>query len=154
VNGLVLAFMAYWTHSRVVFGVVAAVTSGLCAVPVAAVVNGGWRHVFIAGSGALVFVCWCMLLGAVLGPTGASWSQPGRALDLRWCAIAGRYAARGALVAAGCGAVAGLVVGLLTYPPTSPAALVEGAILAVGPGAVIGAIVGLARRGCRSGVLR
>jgi hypothetical protein len=151
---MVLAGLARWTHSRLAFAVVGAVTSGLCAVPVAAAVNGGWQHVFVAASGALVFVCWCVLLGAVLAPAGAPSSQPGWAADLRWCAMIGRYAARGALVAAGGGAVAGLIVGLVAYPPTSAAALVEGAILAAGPGAVVGAIVGLARSACPSGALR
>jgi len=146
VNGMVLAGLARWTHSRPAFGVVAAVTSGLCAVPLAAAVSGGWQHVFVAGSGALVFVCWCVLLGAVLAPAGAPSNRPGWAADLRWCAMIGRCA--------GCGAVAGLIAGFSTYPSTAVAALVEGAIFAAGPGAVVGATVGLARSACPSGALR
>ena len=144
-NGLVLAFVARWTHSRLAFGVAAASTSGLYAVLAAAAVNGGLQHVFVLGSGALAFVGWCVLLGAVLGPLEAPSRQPDLTPEPGWCAMAALYAARGALVATGCGAIAGFVVGLFAYPLTSPAALVEGAILAVGPGAVIGAIVGLAR---------
>jgi hypothetical protein len=146
VNGLVLAGVARWTRSRRGFGVVAAVTSGLCAVAVAAAANGGWQPVFVLGSGALVFVCWCVLLGAVLGSVGARWAQPERAADLRRCALVSRYATCGGLVAAGCGAVAGLVLGLIAYPPAALAALIEGAIVSAGPGAVIGATIGLA--GC------
>jgi len=46
--------------------VVATVTSVLGAVPVAAAVDEGWQHVFVAGSSALVFVCWCALLSEAL----------------------------------------------------------------------------------------
>jgi lysylphosphatidylglycerol synthetase-like protein (DUF2156 family) len=144
VNGLVLAGLARWTRSRLGFGVVAAVTSGLCAVPVAAAAKGGWQHVFVLGAGALVFVCWCVLLGAILGSVGARWAQPERAADLRRCVLVSRYATRGGLVAAGCGAVAGLVLGLIAYPSAALAALIEGAIVSAGPGAVIGATIGLA----------
>jgi hypothetical protein len=146
VNGLVLAGVSRWIRSRLGFGVVAVVTSGLCAVPVAAAANGGWQHVFVLGSGALVFVGWCVLLGAVLGSVGARWAQPGRAADLRRCALITRYATGGGLVTAGCGAVAGLVLGLVVCPPAALAALIEGATVAGGPGAVIGATIGLA--GC------
>jgi hypothetical protein len=150
VDGLVLAATARWTHSRLAFGVVAAAVSGVCAVPPAAAVSGGWSHVFVLGSGALAFVCWCVLLGAVLGPAGARLSRPSRTPDLSWCATTGRCAARGALVAAGFGAAAGLILGLFAYPPTAPVALVEGAILAAGPGAVVGAIAGLLKWQCRA----
>lgn len=100
VNGLVLACLVQWTRSRLAFGAVAAVASGLCAVPTAAVVSGGWQHVFVAGSGAPVFVCWCMLLGAVLGPilpgsVGARGNDPGRVV--------------------GPGAVIGAIVGLARW---------------------------------------
>jgi hypothetical protein len=61
-----------------------------------------------------------------VSPSAQTWSE------VRW--IAGRGAGAGSII----GGLAGLGIGLATYPPTAPFAIIEGALFGVVPGAVCG----------------
>jgi hypothetical protein len=67
-----------------------------------------------------------------------SWFRREVQEPIRGLPVVPRHAAVGALLLGGAGAVAGLVVGLLAYPPTAVVAIFEVGV----PAAVVGALLG------------
>jgi hypothetical protein len=102
----------------------------------------------VAGSAAGLLIG--LLLIGIEGLMPAQWHAP-RPLRLslrpggrsaaavlgRAAAVLGRAVAIGAIGGGGLGAIAGLVVGLATHPPTAPFAVIEGGILCAVSGVVV-----------------
>jgi hypothetical protein len=137
VNGVTLAVVTRVTSSRWAARLVAAATSLACAVVPAYLTHASprWDWVVPAALGTV--------LAAVIGPFAGFGAQPvvlGPRFRTRPVSdVAGRIVVGGLVVGAGLGGVAGLVLGLIGYPPTAPFALVEGAIF----GSVSGVVVAL-----------
>jgi hypothetical protein len=130
-NALVLAGLDRCTPIGMVqAGVVAALTSAVAASLLALAVTR-------SGPVAVAAVPVAGGLGAVLGPVALR--RAGLVDRSRPC----RYAGFGATGFAVIGGAVGLVVGLVSYPPTAAFAFVEAAVLAAFPGVVAGAFVGM-----------
>lgn len=79
----------------------------------------------------------------LMGPSATAWvALPGPA----------RAAVTGAVVAGGAGGIVGLILGVTTYVPTTPFAIVEVGLPAAVVGAVIGLTAGLVSRAARRGI--
>ncbi len=141
VDAVALTALAGRTRSPWPARAVSAAISGAVAVLLAGHYSGppGWQQV-----ASLALLVAFAALGAALGPAiafGVS-PEPRTRRGRSPAALFGLILAWGTALAAGVGAVAGLVIGLLSYPPTAYFAVLELAVLAGVSGAVLACLVG------------
>ncbi len=144
-NGFAIAGVAAITPSRWNIRLsCAAITSSCAAALVFLNVAPQWAssHTW----GGLLFVLMCTVLAAAVAPFAAFGEQP---LNPRPLApqrsvaeLFRRALAIGAIGGVGVGAVVGLAIGIMTYPPTCMAALIEGGILGEVSGILLALMVG------------
>jgi hypothetical protein len=142
INGVTLAGSTTVTSSRWAARLVAALTSLACAVVPAYLMHASPRWDWI------VPLALGTVLAAGIGPFAAFGVQPvvlGPRFRTRSVSdVAGRIVVGGLIAGAGIGGVAGLVLGLITYPPTAPFAVIEGAIFGSVSGVVLALLVAAA----------
>jgi hypothetical protein len=94
--------------------------------------------------GLTVLVATAGVLGACLGPpiaVGPATATPRWADPAAVVALAKPVLVGGLAVGAGSGGLVGLGIGLVTYPPTSPVAMVEGALMGATTGLLLAFVV-------------
>jgi hypothetical protein len=138
-DAVVLIFLARSTRSKWAAGI----TSG-----VVAAAGLGWAStraepVDVPRPILALLMSIVVLLGAALGPLIAYGTAPapdGRPTGPGLADTVGRFLSWGAALGGAIGAVTGLVLGIRSYPPTSPVAAVEGAAFGAVNGLVLGCL--------------
>jgi hypothetical protein len=145
INGAVLVATTRRRPTPRAARIASTVTCLFIAVPISLVLNTLPLNRF-ASPAVLLLPLICAAVGGVLGPIAAFGIRPLDRLPGRrpLADVVRKIIVGGLALGAACGAVTGLIIGLLRWAPTAAFAVVEGALFGCGCGAVAALLVAFA----------